>query len=132
MSTDSTHGDQNSDRGAGGATRRNILAGAGVAMVGWEAGPDLSELLIPEAPAAIPAPGKDEMAVTLLGTGTPGPVPDRFGPATLVEAGGPNLLFTPAAAPRSVSTSSIFRSARASTHYFSEAPVERSGLFWRS
>jgi hypothetical protein len=93
MSTDSTQGDQNSDRGAGGATRRNILAGAGVAMVGWEAGPDLSELLIPEARAATPAPGKDEMAVTLLGTGTPGPVPDRFGPATLVEAGGLNLLF---------------------------------------
>jgi ribonuclease Z len=25
--------------------------------------------------------------VTLLGTGTPIPVPDRFGPSTLVEAG---------------------------------------------
>jgi len=93
MSTDSTHGDQNSDRGAGSATRRNILAGAGVAMVGWETAPDLSELLIPETRAAIPAPSKDEMAVTLLGTGTPVASPDRFGPATLVEAGGLTLLF---------------------------------------
>jgi ribonuclease Z len=33
------------------------------------------------------------MAVTLLGTGHPGPSPDRFGPATLVEAGGLTLLF---------------------------------------
>jgi len=31
--------------------------------------------------------------VTLLGTGIPVPQPDRFGPATLVEAGGQKLLF---------------------------------------
>jgi len=31
--------------------------------------------------------------VTLLGTGSPAPVADRFGPATLVEAGGQTLLF---------------------------------------
>lgn len=31
--------------------------------------------------------------VTLLGTGSPIPLPDRFGPATLVQAGGQNLLF---------------------------------------
>jgi ribonuclease Z len=31
--------------------------------------------------------------VTLLGTGTPGLNPARFGPATLVEAGGLRLLF---------------------------------------
>jgi ribonuclease Z len=31
--------------------------------------------------------------VTLLGTGSPIPQPDRFGPATLVQAGGQNLLF---------------------------------------
>ena len=31
--------------------------------------------------------------VTLLGTGTPEPSPDRFGPATLVEVGGEKLLF---------------------------------------
>ncbi len=34
-----------------------------------------------------------EMRVTLLGTGSPIPEPDRFGPATLVQAGGQNLLF---------------------------------------
>ena len=33
------------------------------------------------------------MTVTLLGTGTPNPNPARFGPATLVQAGGLNLLF---------------------------------------
>jgi ribonuclease Z len=35
----------------------------------------------------------DEIVVTLLGTGAPEPVPTRFGPATLVQAGGLNLLF---------------------------------------
>ena len=42
-------------------------------------------------------PGADAsgatLRVTLLGTGTPLPVPDRFGAATLVEAGGQALLF---------------------------------------
>ena len=33
------------------------------------------------------------MRVTLLGTGTPNPHPERFGPATLVEAGSQRLLF---------------------------------------
>lgn len=33
------------------------------------------------------------ITVTLLGTGTPGPNPDRFSAATLVEAGGMRLLF---------------------------------------
>ena len=34
-----------------------------------------------------------ELTVTLLGTGSPIPVPDRFGPSILVEAGGETLLF---------------------------------------
>lgn len=34
-----------------------------------------------------------DMRVTLLGTGTPNPTLDRFGPSTLVQAGGLNLLF---------------------------------------
>jgi ribonuclease Z len=34
-----------------------------------------------------------DIKVTLLGTGTPAPVLDRFGPSTLVEAGGKNFLF---------------------------------------
>lgn len=36
---------------------------------------------------------KGDFRVTLLGSGTPVPQPDRFGPATLVEAGGKKLLF---------------------------------------
>jgi ribonuclease Z len=36
---------------------------------------------------------RSDFRVTLLGTGIPVPQPDRFGPATLVEAGGQALLF---------------------------------------
>jgi ribonuclease Z len=35
----------------------------------------------------------DEIRVTLLGTGRPDPTIDRFGPSTLVQAGGETLLF---------------------------------------
>jgi ribonuclease Z len=43
---------------------------------------------------AQPAPSSDQaITVTLLGTGTPVPLSDRFGPSTLVEAGGRKLLF---------------------------------------
>jgi ribonuclease Z len=85
--------DKGADRETEGTTRRTLLTGGAVAMIGWEAAPDLAGLAIPEAHAAIPALAKDEMAVTLLGTGTPVASPDRFGPATLVEAGGLTLLF---------------------------------------
>lgn len=34
-----------------------------------------------------------EIRVTLLGTGSPGPVMNRFGPSTLVEAGGQKFIF---------------------------------------
>jgi ribonuclease Z len=40
-----------------------------------------------------PTPGENEIRVTLLGTGVPTPVMQRFGPSTLVEAGGEALLF---------------------------------------
>jgi ribonuclease Z len=40
-----------------------------------------------------PAPHEPEIVVTLLGTGTPEPVLDRFSAATLVEAGGRRFLF---------------------------------------
>jgi ribonuclease Z len=40
-----------------------------------------------------PIPGQGAFRVTLIGTGTPVPTPDRFGPATLVEAGDQKLLF---------------------------------------
>jgi ribonuclease Z len=36
--------------------------------------------------------GTGDFRVTLLGTGTPIPRPDRFGPSTLVEAGDQKLL----------------------------------------
>ena len=36
---------------------------------------------------------QSDFKVTLLGTGTPIPYPNRFGPSTLVEAGDQNLLF---------------------------------------
>ena len=41
---------------------------------------------------AVPAEAQT-IKVTLLGTGRPDPVVDRFGPSTLVEAGGETLLF---------------------------------------
>src|SRR5262245_36398238 len=45
-------------------------------------------------PAAAQQPGaSDEIVVTLLGTGSPQPLATRFGPATLVQAGGLTLLF---------------------------------------
>ncbi len=65
--------------------RRGLL---GAAAIGWGAG------LVHRAtaqPARNPAPGT--MEVTLLGTGSPILMPSRFGPSTLVEAGGLRLLF---------------------------------------
>jgi ribonuclease Z len=38
-------------------------------------------------------PSTSDFKVTLLGTSTPNPLPDRFGPSTLVEAGNEKLLF---------------------------------------
>jgi ribonuclease Z len=43
--------------------------------------------------AAAPACAEPVIKVTLLGTASPSPRPDRFGPSTLVEAGGQKLLF---------------------------------------
>ena len=40
-----------------------------------------------------PAALAQQITVTLLGTGCPPPVMNRFGPSTLVEAGGERLLF---------------------------------------
>lgn len=45
-----------------------------------------------QAPVAVLADG-DDFRVTLLGTGAPAPLMRRFGPATLVQAGGQALLF---------------------------------------
>ena len=48
----------------------------------------LTPLLVNDADAQV-------MRVTLLGTGSPSPRPDRYGAATLVEAGSKKLLFDP-------------------------------------
>jgi ribonuclease Z len=50
----------------------------------------LGALVIMVSPFRIAA---QALKVTLLGTGTPIPLPDRFGPSILVEAGGETLLF---------------------------------------
>jgi ribonuclease Z len=50
-------------------------------------------LLVATQLVATPSFAADELRVTLLGTGDPIPRLDRFGPATLVEAGGQRLLF---------------------------------------
>ena len=47
-------------------------------------------LSLASAPVVV---GAQEVRVTLLGTGSPAPSPVRFGPATLVQAGGQTLLF---------------------------------------
>ena len=39
------------------------------------------------------AKAQSDFKVTLLGTGAPIPLPNRFGPSTLVEVGGQKLLF---------------------------------------
>jgi ribonuclease Z len=39
---------------------------------------------------ATTAQAQSGFVVTLLGTSAPPPLPDRFGPSTLVEAGGQN------------------------------------------
>ena len=43
--------------------------------------------------AQAPQPMASDFKVTLLGTSTPNPLPDRFGPSTLLEAGNEKLLF---------------------------------------
>jgi ribonuclease Z len=46
-----------------------------------------------DAIAQAAQPADSDFKVTLLGTSTPNPLPDRFGPSTLVEAGNERLLF---------------------------------------
>jgi ribonuclease Z len=46
------------------------------------------------AQSSTPSPSStSDFKVTLLGTSTPNPLPDRFGPSTLVEAGSEKLVF---------------------------------------
>ena len=50
-------------------------------------------ILLLVAACVSPAAFAQEIKVTLLGTGTPAPVMNRFGPSILVEAGGQKFLF---------------------------------------
>ena len=50
-------------------------------------------LVLGLAPLLVNKVAAQGLRITLLGTGTPAPRPDRFGPATLVEAGTKKLLF---------------------------------------
>jgi ribonuclease Z len=68
-------------------TRRSMLVGA-AALLAAAAGS-----ISGKAAGAENSPRPDEVIVTLLGTGSPVPSTTRFGPATLVQAGGLNLLF---------------------------------------
>ena len=70
-----------------GRTRRSVLNG----LAATAAVPALSRAAgVTSMAAAQAAP---PISVTLLGTGTPQPRPDRFGPSILVEAGGTRLVF---------------------------------------
>ena len=60
---------------------RIVLLSAMCAWLGLQTGTSAQEVEEPD------------FRVTLLGTGGPPPDPDRFGPATLVEAGNQKLLF---------------------------------------
>lgn len=52
-----------------------------------------SAAIAPRAHAQAPSARPDPIRVTLLGTGTPRPFMDRFGPSILVEAGNEKLIF---------------------------------------
>jgi len=67
---------------------RRLMVGAGTALIGWGVTPaNGAETPVPTAVSP------DAMVVTLLGTGSPVPRPDRYGMSTLVQAGGLNLVF---------------------------------------
>ena len=70
---------------SGRTARRALLRAALAGSAAASAAPGLARAQAPAPPG--------EITVTLLGTGTPTPNPARFGPATLVEAGGLRLLF---------------------------------------
>jgi len=72
---------------SGGATTRRCILAASAAVLAL-----VSSICRSTAAEDKPPMSKD-IVVTLLGTGAPLPSPARFGPATLVQAGGLNLLF---------------------------------------
>jgi ribonuclease Z len=80
-----SHGEQNCQSGAPGSGGSAAIAGApasGGAVTDCSGGQTTGS-----------AGADGSMTVTLLGTGSPIPAPDRFGPSTLIEAGGLRLVF---------------------------------------
>lgn len=69
------------------AERRAVLHG----RIGWSFAAAVAALLTMQVSAQSGTRGT--LSVTLLGTGAPLPLPDRFGPGTLVEAGSQKLVF---------------------------------------
>jgi hypothetical protein len=59
---------------------------------GWLVG-GVALLMVGSALSGIAEGAQSEFRVTLVGSGNPVPEADRFGPATLVEAGDQKLLF---------------------------------------
>ncbi len=70
-----------------GITRRGVV---GASLIGWAALPAM-DAMAATAPG-LPPVGKDEIVVTLVGTGSVVPNTQRYGYCTLVQAGGLNLL----------------------------------------
>jgi ribonuclease Z len=73
-----------------GVSRRGVV-GAGAALIGWGA-LSANEAAVAGPAPGLPAVGKDELVVTLVGTGSVVPNTKRYGYCTLVQAGGLNLL----------------------------------------
>ena len=69
-----------------GITRRGVV---GAAAIGWAA---LPSIRANAAAPGLPPVGKNEIAVTLVGTGSVVPNTTRYGNCTLIQAGGLNLL----------------------------------------
>lgn len=67
-----------------GISRRGVI---GAATIGWAALPPVQAIA-----AGLPPVKKDEIAVTLVGTGSVVPNTRRYGNCTLVQAGGLNML----------------------------------------
>jgi ribonuclease Z len=69
-------------------TRRGFV-GTGAALIGWAALPSVPALA---ASRGLPPVAKDEIVITMIGTGSVIPNTLRYGNSTLVQAGGLNLL----------------------------------------
>ncbi len=75
-----------------GVTKHSLVVAGALCLVLTACGsPDAEETVVDEA--VVSEADTAEMTVTLLGTGSPVPSPERFGNSTLVQANGMNLVF---------------------------------------